>query len=68
MEVRSKGLNSIEATAARLGVRPITIRTWAAARKIEKVKLGRRVLIPESEIERLIAENTIPRLPVRDVR
>jgi excisionase family DNA binding protein len=65
MEINPKGLNSIEATAARLGVRPVTIRMWAAARRIEKVKLGRRVLIPEREIERLIAENTIPRLPER---
>ena len=63
MGMTAKGLNSIEVTAARLGVRPVTIRMWAAARRIEKVKLGRRVLIPEHEIERLIAENTIPRLP-----
>ena len=62
MQIRDKGLNSIEATAARLGVRPVTIRMWAAARKITKVKLGRRVLIPEAEIQRLIEENTVPRL------
>jgi len=28
-----------------------------------KGEAGRRVLIPEREIERLISENTIPRLP-----
>jgi excisionase family DNA binding protein len=63
MPTELRGLNSIEQTAARLGVKPVTIRMWAAARRIARVKLGRRVLIPESEIERLILENTIPRLP-----
>jgi excisionase family DNA binding protein len=62
MEMNERGLNSIEETAARLGLRPGTIRMWVAAGRIEKVKLGRRVLIHEREIERLIAENTIPRL------
>jgi excisionase family DNA binding protein len=58
-------LNSIEETARRTGLRPGTIRKLAAMRRIAKVKLGRRVLISESEITRLITENTIPRLPER---
>lgn len=61
-------LNSIEETARRTGLRPMTIRMWASTRRISKVKLGRRVLIPETEILRLIAENTIPRLPEREAR
>jgi len=58
-------LVSIEEAARRLGLKPITVRTWAAARKIARVKLGRRVLIPVSEIDRLIACSTIPALPER---
>lgn len=32
-------------------------------RKIARVKLGRRVLIPRTELERLLNENLIPALP-----
>jgi excisionase family DNA binding protein len=62
---QSKDLISVPEAAARLGLRPVTIRMWAAARKISRVKLGRRVLIPASEIERLIECSTIPALPER---
>jgi excisionase family DNA binding protein len=58
-------LLSIEQTAEILGLRPVTVRQWAAARKITRVKLGRRVLIPVTEIERLIEASTIPALPER---
>jgi excisionase family DNA binding protein len=61
-------LVSIESAAARLGLRPVTVRQWANRRLIERVKLGRRVLISEREIARLISENTIPRLPERGAR
>jgi len=61
-------LISVENAARRLGLRPVTVRQWANARRIERVKLGRRVLIPQYEIERLISENTIPRLPQRGAR
>jgi excisionase family DNA binding protein len=54
-----KLLGTDEAAAA-LGIKPGTIRLWGAQRKIATVKLGRRRLIPEREISRLIAENTIP--------
>jgi excisionase family DNA binding protein len=58
-------LVSIQEAATRLGLRPVTIRQWAGARKIARVKLGRRVLIPVSEVERLIEASTIPALPER---
>jgi excisionase family DNA binding protein len=61
-------LLSIEEAAARLGLKPITIRLWASARKIARVKLGRRVLIPSAEVERLIEQSTIPALPERHAR
>lgn len=61
-------LLSIEETAERLGLKPVTVRMWAASRKISRVKLGRRVLIPESEIERLTQEHLIPAVPTRAAR
>jgi excisionase family DNA binding protein len=60
-----QNLVSISEVAARLGLKPVTIRQWASARKLARVKLGRRVLIPEAEIERLIESSTIPALPER---
>jgi excisionase family DNA binding protein len=53
-------LLSIAEAAERLGLRPVTIRLWASERKIARVKLGRAVRIPESEIARLINVNLIP--------
>jgi excisionase family DNA binding protein len=49
-----------------LGLAPITVRQWAARRRIARVKLGRRTLIPVSEIDRLIEAGMIPALPQRD--
>jgi excisionase family DNA binding protein len=65
MQQKNNDLISVPEAAARLGLRPVTIRMWAAARKISRVKLGRRVLIPASEIDRLIECSTIPALPER---
>ncbi len=65
-EIQHGKLLSIEEAAQRLGLRPVTLRLWAAGRKLARVKLVRRVLIPENEVERLIAENLIPVAPVRD--
>lgn len=46
----------------------MTIRLWVAQRKLASVHLGKRVLIPESEVLRLIEHNTIPALPGREAR
>jgi len=62
MEMSSR-LLSVEEVAWRLGLKPVTVRLWLAGRKIARVKLGRRVLIQESEVERLIRSSTIPALP-----
>jgi excisionase family DNA binding protein len=61
-------LLSIDQAAARLGLRPVTVRQWASARRIARVKLGRRVLIPVSEVERVIEANLMPALPERKAR
>lgn len=56
-------LLSIETASKRLGLRAVTVRQWASARRIARVKLGRRVLIPADEVERLIEQGLIPALP-----
>jgi excisionase family DNA binding protein len=45
------------------GISKWTWRRWSYDGKIASVKLGKRLLIPVSEIERLVIENTRPRLP-----
>jgi excisionase family DNA binding protein len=44
------------------GVSRWTWRRWAYSGKVASVKLGSRLLIPRSEISRLIDENTHPRV------
>ena len=56
-------LVSFDAGAERLGLHAATLRLWAYQRKIASVKLGRRRLVPESEIDRLVATNLVPALP-----
>ena len=48
------------------GVSRWTWRRWAYDGKIASVKLGKRLVIPASEIERLVAQNTRPALEGRD--
>ncbi len=56
-----KKLLTIEEFAAITGLRPVTIRMWAAARKISSVKLGARALrIPATELNRLIQKGLRP--------
>jgi helix-turn-helix protein len=56
-----KKLLTIEGFAEMAGLRPITVRTWAAARKIASVKLFHRAIrIPASELDRLIEAGLRP--------
>jgi excisionase family DNA binding protein len=51
----------LEAAADILAIKPSTLRTWVARRKIAVVRPGgRAVRIARSEVERLIAEATTP--------
>ncbi|MBI3782090.1 MAG: helix-turn-helix domain-containing protein [Deltaproteobacteria bacterium] len=59
---KTQKLLSVDDAAAALGLKAVTLRQWAAARRISRVKLGRRVLIPESEVTRLIEANLVPAL------
>jgi excisionase family DNA binding protein len=47
--------------AERLSIKESTIRAWLLGRRLARVRVGRRaVRIPASEVERIIAEGTIP--------
>jgi excisionase family DNA binding protein len=51
----------VEEAADLLTVKPSTLRAWLQTRRIGKVRIGRRaVRIPTAEVERIIAEGTIP--------
>ena len=58
-------LLTLEQAAERLGLRPVTVRMWASARKIGRVKIGRAVRIPETEVTKIIERGLIPALPER---
>jgi excisionase family DNA binding protein len=54
-------LLSVSQAAERLGLKQSTIRAWLMARRIEFVRLGRSVRIPQAEVNRLISQGTVPR-------
>jgi len=54
-------LMSVNEAAGRLRISPWTVRALIRAGKLRPVRLGRRVLLPESELERLVAESQQPK-------
>lgn len=55
----------VQEFAERLRISVWTARQWAYRGKVASCKAGRHLLIPSSEVTRLIAENTRPRLEGR---
>lgn len=53
-------LLSVRQAAEMTGMAEVTVRTWLAQRRLERVKLGRSVRIPLDAILRKIAEGTTP--------
>ena len=53
--MENKLLNLNEAAQA-LRVSPWSLRAWAKRGEVKVVRLGRRVLIPREEIERIVRE------------
>ena len=51
---------TVSQAAERLGLKAATLRAWIGQRRIGIVRLGRAVRIPAEEIDRLIAEGTVP--------
>ena len=56
---------SIPDAAAYLGVRPSTIRQWVWRRKIDTVRIGRCVRIPQAALDRVVERGTLPALENR---
>jgi excisionase family DNA binding protein len=55
-----KPLKSIQEAAGLLGISPWTVRSYIRAGKLRPVKLGRRVLLEETELERFVAQGKGP--------
>jgi excisionase family DNA binding protein len=53
-------LISVEMVAEQLGISKWTVRAWITQRKLGSAKLGSRRLVATSEVERLIADATVP--------
>jgi excisionase family DNA binding protein len=53
-------LNTLEATRERLGVGRTTVRELLNARELDGVKIGRRTLVTEASITRLVGR--LPRI------
>ena len=51
-----KALLDIDSTAQLLSLSPLTVRSYIRKGKLLPVRLGRRVLLEESELERFIAQ------------
>lgn len=65
-ETKRQKLLTLEQAAERLGMKVVTIRMWAATRRIARCKIGRAVRIPETEIDRIIESSMIPARPERE--
>ena len=61
-EVRTE-LLPIKKFAARLGISVWTARGWCDEGVAASVKIRRKILVPASEVDRLIAENLRPAVP-----
>jgi excisionase family DNA binding protein len=58
-------LLTVEEFAERTKLKPPTIRTWIARRRIAVVRLGRAIRIPAAELERLCETGFVPAQPPR---
>lgn len=52
-----RALKSVDEAAGLLGISKWTVRGYIRDGKLIAVRLGRRVLLPEDELERFVAEN-----------
>jgi excisionase family DNA binding protein len=50
-------LLNIDTAARLLGISPWTVRDYVATRKLRPVRIGRRVLLEEQELERFVRAN-----------
>jgi excisionase family DNA binding protein len=59
---------SVREVAGALGLSESTIRSWLAQRRLGFVRLGRAIRIPVEEVERVLAQGSVPAREVRDGR
>ena len=57
-------LRSVGEVARQLGLKEGTIRRWILLRRIDYIKVGSAVRIHASEVERIIQEGRVRRIPV----
>jgi excisionase family DNA binding protein len=65
-ETGAKRLLTFDEAAGQLGLKVVTLRVWAAKRRIGVVRLGRSVRIPAAEVDRLIDTGFVPPLRCGD--
>lgn len=54
-----RALKSVEQAAGLLGISRWTVRSYVKTGKLRAVRLGRRVLVEQAELERLIADGKV---------
>jgi excisionase family DNA binding protein len=58
--IESRDLLDLKEFAEKCKISLHTARKWASARRIGTIKLGTRVVVPMSELDRLLEENFRP--------
>ena len=59
-------LMDVEEAAAFLHVKTCTVRAWVLHRKVDFIKLGRRVFLRQADLEALIERSVVPAERVAD--
>lgn len=58
MQNQRERLETVQDASRRLAISTFTTRRLIKAKTIRAVRVGKRVLIPESEVDRLVSEGT----------
>jgi excisionase family DNA binding protein len=61
-------LLTVPEAAKRLASKESTVKAWLLRRRLAFVRVGRSVRVPLAEIQRVIAEGTVPARELRDGR
>jgi excisionase family DNA binding protein len=61
-------LLTVPEAAKRLAIKESTVKAWLLRRRLAFVRVGRSVRVPLAEIQRVIAEGTVPARELRDGR
>lgn len=59
-DLETAGLATVDEFAQELRLRTSTIRKWLLLRRLAFHKIGRRTLIPRSEIQRILEQGFVP--------